>query len=147
MASKGHFQTPYIYYCNDSICREFFMYYEKPAPFHVSYPIPGIFEKENEYDRELKLMQSYYPKTAMVLQEEINKECDMLEYEGSMMFDEYPDKFMIEHIANKVSQRVQDKEVQAMSLSYDHLSDLVRVLLFQEMYQRRCRRRRCRRYF
>lgn len=123
------------------------MYYDKPAPFHSVYPVPGMFEKENEYDREIKLMQSYYPKTALALQEEVNRECDMLEYEGSMMFDEYPDKFMIEHIANKIVKKSQEKEVHAMSISDDHLSDVVRILLNQEMYQRRCRRRRCRRFF
>ena len=82
-----------------------------------------------------------------------------MEYDGSMMFDEYPDKFMMEHLCRKIEREIlseDEKEDQQQSKTEtramerdrgDGLRDLIGVLLFNEMFRRRCRHRRCRRFF
>lgn len=56
----------------------------------------ALEEKDKEY------MKGLYPQRAKEIQEKIEEECDKLEYEGSMMFDEYPDKLMIRNICERV---------------------------------------------
>ena len=35
-----------------------------------------------------------------------------MEYEGSMMYDEYPDKFMMEQICKRIEEEVMDSEIE-----------------------------------
>ena len=95
----------------------------------------------------------------------VEDECDQMEYDGSMMFDEYPDKVMFERIKNRIYDKVQEKypveeeddRDQAMVMQQEvrrrypprknWLGDIIEVLLYQEMYRRRCRRRSCRRRY
>jgi len=101
----------------------------------------------------LRTMQSFYSRMAARIQEKVERECDMMEYDGSLMFDEYPDKFMMEHLCRKIEKQL-EKENQEMDgvratdcTGDDCLRDLIGVLLFNEMYRRRCKRRKCRRYY
>lgn len=134
-------------------------------PFYLPYPILLPFEQESMQDKDWKKMQSYYSKRAMRIQEKVNRECDRMEYDGSMMFDEYPDKFMMEHLCRKIEKEMQEEmkqeemnggetsvarrmEMQTMSRNQDTgLQDLIGVILFNEMYRRRCRRRQRRRFW
>lgn len=87
-------------------------------------------------------------------------ECDRMEYEGSMMFDECPDKLMLRRIRNRIYDNVKqledgDEGLTSMELDRGRrrrgqdnwLPDLIDVLLFHEMYKRRCRHRRCKRFY
>lgn len=125
------------------------MYYEQPLPFYMAYPFPQFYEDDREQERDRRVMRSYYSRQAMKIQELVDRECDRMEYEGSMMFDEYPDKFMMEHICTRIEQdfrsRESEKETQAMDCR--GLKDLIGVILYNEMYRRRSRRRKRRRYF
>ena len=74
------------------------MYIEKPLPFYAAYPFFMEMDQEKEQERDMQVMKSYYSKTAAAIQELVEQECDRMEYDGSMMFDEYPDKLMMEHL-------------------------------------------------
>ena len=78
------------------------------------------------------------------------RECDKMEHEGSMMFDEYPDRLLFRLLCRRIcrelwdggqdgAERIPDRE--------DPRMQLVEVMLAQEMYRRRCRYRRCRRWY
>ena len=56
---------------------------------------------ERMQDKEFNLMKSYYPGTVQHIQEKIEEECDLMDYEGSRLYDEYPDKYMIYHLSCK----------------------------------------------
>ena len=126
------------------------MYFEKPLPFYMAYPFPQFYEDDREQERERRLMRSFYSRPARKIQELVDQEFDREENEGSMMFDEYPDKFMMSQICARIEEKFraqeEDKE-QAQALDCCGLRDLIGVILYNEMYRRRCRRRRCRRYF
>lgn len=82
------------------------------------------------------------------------------------MFDEYPDRLMLEMIVERIYRELQEKDgdsdleaKQYRGGSYsghrppppprrgDYLRDLIGVVLNNEMYRRRCRYRRCRRWW
>lgn len=102
-----------------------------------------LYRGEMELEEEFSLMKSYYPETARKIQEKVEEECDLLDYEGSRMYDEYPDRYMLYHLGKKIVDEVkQEADLETMSDSL--LGDLAEVLLFHEISRRRCRRRRCR---
>ena len=135
------------------------MQFEQPLPFYMAYPFLMPFDQEREQEKDLQLMQSYYSRRASRIQEKVERECDRMEYDGSMMFDEYPDKFMMEHLCRKIEREIlsedekedqQQSKIETRAMERDRgdgLRDLIGVLLFNEMFRRRCRHRRCRRFF
>ena len=130
------------------------MQFDQSFPFYMPYPIWMPFEQEREQEKDREVMKSYYSRRAAMIQEKVERECDRMEYDGSMMFDEYPDKFMMEHLCGKIEKELLEEEQEEMKelemqnrRRGNDLRDLIGVLLFNEMYWRRCRHRRCRRYF
>ena len=134
-------------------------------PFYMSYPMQNLYLTEMEYEKDMDRMKELYPKEVGRIVECVEDECDRMEYEGSLMFDEYPDKVMFERIKNRIYDKVQEKypveeeddRDQAMGMQQEvyrrypprknWLGDIIEVLLYQEMYRRRCRRRSCRRRY
>ena len=135
---------------------------DERLPFYMVYQIPLPGDDERMLRRDYSYMKSAYPDTAKRLLPFIEEECDRLEYDGSMMFDEYPDRVMMGKIRNTIYDKVKDKyelpedgdkdEVLAMNRETrrrypprkNWLGDMIDVLLFQEMHRRRCRHRNCR---
>lgn len=143
------------------------MQFDQPLPFYMAYPFLLPFDEEREQEKDLQLMRSYYSRRAARIQEKVERECDRMEYDGSMMFDEYPDKFMMEHLCRKIEREIQQEDEKDMAQQMGNrsenlaetqvmerdrgrgegLRDLIGVLLFNEMFRRRCRHRKCRRFF
>ena len=69
------------------------MYYDRFFPFYVAYANPALYDGERIQEQEFALMKSYYPDTARKIQEKVEEECDLQDYEGSRLYDEYPDRF------------------------------------------------------
>lgn len=134
-------------------------------PFYMSYPMQNLYLTEMEYEKDMERMKELYPKDVGQILEFVEDECDKMEYEGSLMFDEYPDRLMIEMIVDRIYQEVQQGGADIETEQYrderrhghrppppppqrgDHLRDLIGVILNNEMYRRRCRHRRCRRWW
>ena len=69
--------------------------------------------------------------------------CDRLEYEGSMMYDEYPDRLSLLRKSQKVWERAQKGEnFGENDPQWEQVRDLIGVLLLQEMLVRRKKKRR-----
>ena len=119
------------------------MIYKDFYPFYVDFAPPVFYRGEMELEEEISLMKSYYPDIARKIQEKVEEECDLLDYEGSRMYDEHPDRYMLYHLGRKITDEVK-KESDLETMSDSFLGDLVEVLLFHEISRRRCRRRRCR---
>lgn len=122
------------------------MYYDKYFPFYVAYANPMLYDGERIQEEEFNLMKSYYPDTARKIQEKVEEECQRLDYEGSRLYDEYPDKYMLYHLSRRIREEM-EPEMAAQEMPGGLLDDLIQVLLYQEISRRRCRRHRCRRYF
>ena len=122
------------------------------------------YEEEYENQRDMDRMKDLYPEIAKELMPSVEAACDQLEYEGSIMFDEYPDKTMLSRITARIYDQVKDRfnppdgedrdDALAMNVETfrrypprkNWLGDMIDVLFFEEMFRRRCRRRNCRRW-
>lgn len=119
------------------------MLYRDFYPFYAAQMNPEFYSEEREQEREFDLMKSYYPDTARRIQEKAEKQCQLLDYEGSRLYDEYPDRFMLYHICSQVKEEMAS-DTSAQEIPGSFLDDLIEVLVYQEISRRRCRRRRCR---
>ena len=122
------------------------MYFEQYYPFFAAYSNPLLYEGERMQEAEFNLMKSYYPQTVQRIQEKVEEECDLLDYEGSRLYDEYPDKYMLYHLSSRIKEEIQP-EMSSQAVRESFLDELIQVMLYQEISRRRCRRHRCRRYF
>lgn len=150
-------------------------------PFYMTYPMQNVFLEEAEYERDMERLKSMYPQEVHTVQSLVEEECDKMEYEGSLMFDEMPDRLMLRQISDRIYQKVAQPEdfesqqyesVEAEELRMvdnrhsggtpllhpphhrpshhrpnQGLPNLIDVLLFNEMFNRRCRHKRCRRWW
>lgn len=135
------------------------------SPEHMGTPAAGesvSLEEENE--RDWQKLKEQYPDMAKIILAEVEKICDSMEYEGSMMFDSMPDKVRILKLTEDIYEKVKDRYPVEELVDQDDvfvmnqedrrrrppkqnwLSDFVQVLLYQEMFRRRCRHRGCKRW-
>ena len=117
------------------------MYYDRFFPFYVAYANPALYDGERIQEQECALMKSYYPEAAGRIQEKVEEECQLLDYEGSRLYDEYPDKFMLHQLCRQIRTQVEG-ETAAQGVPDSLMDDLIQVLLCQEISRRRCRRHR-----
>ncbi len=71
-------------------------------PFYMAYPMQTVYMEELEYARDLDKLKGMYPREVRAIQEMVEDECDKMEYEGSLMFDEYPDRVMVNRIVKRI---------------------------------------------
>ena len=121
---------------------------DRKLPFYMSWPFSDNLYAEEEDEKDLEMLLGLCPKTARRVWPAVEDWCDRMEYDGSMMFDDYPDKWMMRQLCRKIEEKLPEdgSEMEAMHRR-EGLQDLIGVLLYNEMYRRRCRRRRCRRFF
>ena len=82
------------------------MYYDKFLPFYLTYASPALYSGERMQEREFALMKSYFPDTALKVQEKVEEECELLDYEGSRLYDEYPDRLMMRSLCRQIREQV-----------------------------------------
>lgn len=142
----------------------------------MTYPMQNLYLTEMEYEKDMERMKELYPKEVRQLQEMVERRCDEMEYEGSRMYDENPDRYMLEREAKRlleeflrqnpqygnltpqtpkpVSSRTMPRDENELSMQnygrrHEHnwLESLIGILFHDEIYRRRCRYRRCSRWW
>ena len=135
------------------------------------YPYPDLYMSEMETERDLQYLQQMYPADAKRMQKKVEEELDKLEYEGSMMYDEYPDRVSMLLICDRIEKALAredaerqvkeeadmepDEEMNAMDMRRRDRGDRDdyrfdrgrRNLLEVLLHKRRCKRRQCRRFW
>lgn len=122
------------------------MYYEHFSPFYGTFLNPLFYEEERVQENEFLKMRGYYPEIADQIQEEAEKECAILDYEGSRIYDEYPDRLMLKELAAGIRKRMESEQQDKYKESR-YLDELIEVVLYQEIIRRRCRHQRCRKVY
>ena len=74
----------------------------RQIPYSLMYPYPDLYMSEMETERDLQYLQQMYPADAKRMQKKVEEELDKLEYEGSMMYDEYPDRVSMLLICDRI---------------------------------------------
>ena len=73
------------------------------------------YRQEAEAEKEKSLIYSYYPKETVLAQAFVEDACDRLDYEGSFIYDEYPDKWQIERTCREICRQMEGAgELEAM---------------------------------
>ena len=116
------------------------MIYKDFYPFYASFANPMLYRGEMELEKEFSLMKSYYPETARKIQEKVEEECDLLDYEGSRMYDEYPDRLQLRLMCRRIYDKAEKEEENPGSW----LMDLIEVMTYQELCRRRVEHREIR---
>ena len=149
-------------------------------PYYMAYPIPFSYDDERTEQMDFEYMKSMYPDTAKRILPYVEEECDRMEYENSMVYDQCPDKLQLRLMCRRVYDNVRKHErmffgdeedaglsgldgdqetgISGTAREREHgrdgrskspsLRDFIEVMLYQELYKRRCdHRRRCRRFY
>lgn len=88
-------------------------------PFYMAYPLPMYYQQEDTVIRDLEYLQQMYPTEAKKYQKIIAEVLDRLDYDGSMIYDEYPDKWQMyrltQLIVDKIRKQKETDQAAAMS--------------------------------
>lgn len=132
-------------------------------PYYLAYPVPFSYDDERTERMDFEYLKSMYPDLPKRILPYVEEECDRMEYAGSMVYDQYPDKLQLKLMCRRIYDHVRaqerldcvyedtgcDAQKERGKGAQEHsVRDLIEVMLFQELYRRRCdHRRRCRRLF
>lgn len=115
------------------------------VPFYRAYGDSAVFEGEILQEKESDLLRSWYPDTAGRIRDMVEEELNVFDYEGSRIYDEYPDRRMLKLMSDSIGKKI-DEVLSAQSVSSGFPRELAEVLFYHGIYRRRCRRKRCRGY-
>ena len=109
-----------------------------PLPFYMTYP--GYFGPGQEAMllRDLEYLQQMYPTDVRRFQKRIAEVLDNADYEGRMIYDEYPDKWQIYRLTQMIVEKIrQGDEEGAVEEDWNKTTEFVQILLCYEVYRRR----------
>lgn len=107
-------------------------------PFYMTYPLPLYYQQEDTVTRDLEYLQQMYPAEAKKYQKVIVETLDHIDYEGSMIYDEYPDKWQIYRLTQIIVDKVKESEKEeAQDKNWEWITEFIQVLLAYEIYRRR----------
>lgn len=96
-------------------------------PFYMTYPMQNLYQAEMEYEKDLERMREMYPKEVTKILVCIEDRCDELEFEGSRIYDENPDRMMMERevqaLYEKIKKLLEEEETQKQQNEEDRETD------------------------
>lgn len=113
---------------------------ENKLPFYMAYPVPLLYNDDRNARRDYDYMKSIYPDTAKRVLPYMEEECDRMEYDGSMMYDEYPDRLQLRLMCRRIYGKAEKEEENPGAW----LMDLIEVMTYQELCRRRVEHREIR---
>ncbi|MBQ5850395.1 MAG: hypothetical protein IIW54_06235 [Lachnospiraceae bacterium] len=132
------------------------MDYYRPFPTYPGYQPNRNWEQLSE-DRvleDLEYLQQMYPTYAKRYQVRVRDILNQMDYDGSMIYDQYPDKWQLDRLVHSIITILKNEERGMNPQQSDEMEDskwmwiqeLVTVLLYYEILTRR-QRKENRRYF
>ena len=123
-------------------------------PFYMAYPLPLYYQEEDTITRDLEYLQQMYPAEAKRYQKIIVDILNTMDYEGSCIYDEYPDKWQLykltqavmdkirrteneNHINNMRDLNAETEVADSQEKSWEQIEEFVQVLLYYEIYKKR----------
>ena len=123
-------------------------------PYYMAYPMPVQYDDEKIEQRDFEYMKSMYPMAVKRILPFVEEECDRMAYQGSVIYDEYPDQLQMYLMVNRIYEKIKkqkpkdDFEMEMQVSGPDeNLRNLVQILLFHELFRRRSRSRRSKGFF
>lgn len=129
------------------------MYQRRILPFYMTYPLPVGYREEDTAIRDLLYLQQLYPAEARKCQRAVTAALNGFDYEGSMIYDEYPDRWQLHKLSQdilelmKMAETKDNPEQDCPPEKWEGMSDLIWLVLLNELLQRRHTKRRGYLYF
>jgi hypothetical protein len=79
------------------------------TPFYMTYPIQNLYQAEIEYEKDMERMKELYPAEVRKILVCVEDRCDELEFEGSRIYDENPDRMMMWQEIMKLYHKLQEE--------------------------------------
>ena len=79
-------------------------------PFYMTYPLPLFYQEEDKVQRDLEYLQQMYPAEAKRYQKIIAAMLDKIDYDGSMIYDEYPDRMRMYSLTQDIVNQIKREE-------------------------------------
>ena len=111
-------------------------------PYYMAYPMPFVFDDERTERMGFEYLKSLYPDIPKRLLPYVEEECDRMDYDNSMVYDEYPDKLQLRLMCARACRNIEKNEKGIYDDDMGKIRDLVEVMMYQELYKRRCDHRR-----
>ena len=102
-----------------------------PLPFYMTYPGYQGPGGEQGLLQDLEYLQQMYPNDVKRYQRRVADILDKADYEGSMIYDEYPDRCSLLALTKSICKVLEREEESAPA------EDMIQVLLCNEVYKRR----------
>ncbi|MDE7020729.1 MAG: hypothetical protein K2P23_07485 [Lachnospiraceae bacterium] len=131
-------------------------------PFYMAYPLPMYYQEEDTVTRDLEYLQQMYPSEAKRYQKIIAEILNQIDYEGSCIYDEYPDKWQLYRLTKTIMDKIRRTEGMGDNRTQESISpaagetgaetvaashpeekpwewieEFVQVLLYYEIYRKR----------
>lgn len=113
-----------------------------PIPFFMAYP--GYLssfpreEEEKKWNRDLEYLRRTYPSKVRRCQSRVEEFLDKMDYEGSMIYDEYPDSLGLQSLARVIAGTLKKEDGDFYRQAEEIiLEDLLQVLVCNEILRRR----------
>ena len=110
-------------------------------PFYMAYPYPYGYEEQNRRMQDLEYMQQLYPMEAKNILKKVIYHLDPIDYKGSFLYDEYPDQLqlyrVVASILAELRKEAMDREEAWMPEKEMWLQDMIKLVLYQEVFKRR----------
>lgn len=103
----------------------------------MSYPMPLFYQEQDTVSKDLEYLQEMYPVEAKKYQKVIAELLDRLDYEGSMIYDEYPDRWQIYRLTQIIVDKLKKSEDAKEEKNWSQIEEFVQVLLCYEIYKKR----------
>jgi len=99
--------------------------------------------QEDSVLRDLEYLHQISPKQAKKLQKRIAEILDKMDYEGCILYDEYPDKLQLYRLGGNIvtilrrEEEESDMQKHTTPEEWEWIGDMVQILLHCEIYKRR----------
>lgn len=121
----------------------------KIIPFYMAYPLPLYYEEEREFTKDLEYLQSQHPIEIRTMQKEIQEIINIMDYKGSVIYDEYPDQFSLQRKSADICEQLKRKHKDDVKCPYyrminwEGFHEIVHLLVYEEIIKRRhCKNKR-----
>lgn len=131
----------------------FYQAYAMPS-YQMSGYIPFLVAQEDTSEQDLQYLQEIFPEASRRYARKISDVVDRLDYKGSMIYDEFPDRLRLQRLSRDILRMIEEEEAakqQNSGTDQEQTQDkgmhpeavracreeLIYVLLCYEIYKRR----------
>lgn len=112
----------------------------RPVPYYRKFPFALQIQEEVKDEIDMEKMRERYPENAKKIMECVDEALGRLNYDGSMIYDEYPDQLQLNILIEDIFDKLYADNTEC---SDKILKELIAVILYQQIYIKRCNNRKC----